>query len=191
VSSLPTRYRAQYAQRAGRIGQRQREQRLYVHPCRRAGDSRWHQLERARAKVYPTVDVLTSRSRLLETKASGREHVTIANRVRKTLASHWSEQSPKSRAVGLAQERALKLQNYFIQLFCAEPWTKRRVPRSPTLRPCAPVARFSRVRTMTSRSNSSIFAPASTTSDELMDRDSRSVSSDAERRTAGDSADLK
>jgi F0F1-type ATP synthase beta subunit len=42
-------------------------------------------LERARAKVYPTVDVLTSRSRLLETKAAGREHVTIANRVRNAL----------------------------------------------------------------------------------------------------------
>ena len=82
-------------------------------------------LERARAKVYPTVDVLTSRSRLLETKAAGREHVTIANRVRKALASLWSEKNPKSRAARLAQERALKLQNYFTQPFyCAEPWTK-------------------------------------------------------------------
>jgi F0F1-type ATP synthase beta subunit len=63
------------------------------------------------------VDVLTSRSRLLETKAAGREHVTIANRVRKALASLWSEQKPKSRAVRLAQERALKLQNYFTQPF--------------------------------------------------------------------------
>jgi hypothetical protein len=59
------------------------------------------------------VDMLTSRSPLMETKAAGREHVTIANRGRKALASLWSEQEPKSRAVRLAQERALKLQNYF------------------------------------------------------------------------------
>ena len=57
------------------------------------------------------------------------------------------------------------------------------VPRSPTLRRCAPVARFSMARTMTSRSNSSIFAATSTTSDESTDWDSRSVPSDAERHT--------
>jgi RNA polymerase sigma factor (sigma-70 family) len=97
-------------------------------------------LERARAKVYPTVDVLTSRSRLLETKAAGREHVTIANRVRKALASLWSEKNPKSMAARLERERALKLQNYFTQPFyCAEPWTKLRgatVARAEALRTC-------------------------------------------------------
>lgn len=97
-------------------------------------------LERARAKVYPTVDVLTSRSRLLETKAAGREHVTIANRVRKALAVLWSENTPKLPAARLARERALKLQNYFTQPFyCAEPWTKLRgatVARTEALRTC-------------------------------------------------------
>jgi F-type H+-transporting ATPase subunit beta len=97
-------------------------------------------LERARAKVYPTVDVLTSRSRLLETKAAGREHVTIANRVRKALASLWSEKNPKSMAARLERERALKLQNYFTQPFyCAQPWTKLRgatVARAEALRTC-------------------------------------------------------
>jgi F-type H+/Na+-transporting ATPase subunit beta len=97
-------------------------------------------LERARAKVYPTVDVLASRSRLLETKAIGREHVTIANRVRKALAALWSEENPKLPAARLARERALKLQNYFTQPFyCAEPWTKLRgatVARTETLRTC-------------------------------------------------------
>jgi len=97
-------------------------------------------LERARAKVYPTVDVLASRSRLLETKAAGREHVTIANRVRKALASLWSEKNPRSRAARLERERALKLQNYFTQPFyCAEPWTKlsgATVVRTETLRTC-------------------------------------------------------
>lgn len=66
--------------------------------------------------------------------------MTIANRVRKALASLWSEQNPKSRAVRLAQERALKLQNYFTQPFyCAEPWTKRSgatVARTEALRAC-------------------------------------------------------
>jgi RNA polymerase sigma factor (sigma-70 family) len=97
-------------------------------------------LERARAKVYPTVDLLTSRSRLLETKAAGREHVTIANRVRKALTSLWSEKNPNSRATQLERERALKLQNYFTQPFyCAEPWTKLRgatVARAEALRIC-------------------------------------------------------
>ena len=97
-------------------------------------------LERARAKVYPTVDVLTSRSRLLETKAARREHVSIANRVRKALAALWSEKTPKLPAARLARERALKLQNYFTQPFyCAEPWTKLRgvtVTRAEALRTC-------------------------------------------------------
>jgi RNA polymerase sigma factor (sigma-70 family) len=97
-------------------------------------------LERARAKVYPTVDVLTSRSRLLETKAAGKEHVTIANRVRKALASLWSEENPESMTARLERERALKLQNYFTQPFyCAEPWTKLRgatVARAEALRTC-------------------------------------------------------
>jgi RNA polymerase sigma factor (sigma-70 family) len=83
-------------------------------------------LERARAKVYPTVDVLNSRSRLLETKAVEEQHVAVAVRVRKALADLWSEKTcTKSRTARLARERALKLQNYFTQPFyCAEPWTK-------------------------------------------------------------------
>ena len=46
--------------------------------------------ERGRAMVYPTLDVLTSRSRLLQTKAVGDEHVAIATRVRRALAALWS-----------------------------------------------------------------------------------------------------
>jgi RNA polymerase sigma factor (sigma-70 family) len=75
-------------------------------------------VERARAKVYPTVDVLTSRSRLLETKAVAEEHVAIADRARRALAALWSKKTPtKSRTARLARERALKLQNYFTQPF--------------------------------------------------------------------------
>jgi RNA polymerase sigma factor (sigma-70 family) len=97
-------------------------------------------LERARAKVYPTVDVVSSRSRLLGSKVVGREHLAIANRGRRALASLWSDETPKSPAARLKRERALKLQNYFTQPFyCAEPWTKLRgvtVARAEALRSC-------------------------------------------------------
>ena len=46
--------------------------------------------ERGQAKVYPTVDVLASRSRLLEAKAADNEHARIAERVRQALASLWA-----------------------------------------------------------------------------------------------------
>jgi RNA polymerase sigma factor (sigma-70 family) len=97
-------------------------------------------LERGRAKVYPTVDVLTSRSRLLESKTAGKEQVKVANRVRKALAGLWSETNPRSTATRLQRERALKLQNYFTQpFFCAEPWTRLSgvtVPHTEALRTC-------------------------------------------------------
>src|SRR5215471_13983583 len=43
--------------------------------------------EHARAKVYPTVDVLASRSCLLETKSVETEHAAIAARARQALAA--------------------------------------------------------------------------------------------------------
>jgi RNA polymerase sigma factor (sigma-70 family) len=83
--------------------------------------------ERGQAKVYPTVDVLASRSRLLETEAVDGEHATIAERVRRALASLWAKPGEaKSRDDRLLLERALKVQNYFTQpFFCAEPYTQR------------------------------------------------------------------
>jgi F0F1-type ATP synthase beta subunit len=79
------------------------------------------------AKVYPAVNVLTSRSRLLESKAVGEEHVATAERVRHALAALWADRGrSQSGADGLMLERALKLQNYFTQPFyIAEPYTKR------------------------------------------------------------------
>ena len=47
--------------------------------------------ERARANVYPPVDVLASRSRLLETKAVNGEHLTSSERVRQALALLWTQ----------------------------------------------------------------------------------------------------
>jgi F-type H+/Na+-transporting ATPase subunit beta len=80
--------------------------------------------DRAKAKVYPSVDVLASRSRLLDQHARN-EHAAIAKRVREALAALWStEGSPSLRAD--AREHALKLQNYFTQPFgVAEPYTGR------------------------------------------------------------------
>jgi len=81
--------------------------------------------ERIAAKVYPAVDVLTSRSRLLESKALGEEHASTAERVRAALAALWVDRG-RSGGDRLLLERALKLQNYFTQPFyIAEPYTKR------------------------------------------------------------------
>jgi F0F1-type ATP synthase beta subunit len=83
--------------------------------------------ERIAAKVYPAVDVLTSRSRLLEMKTVDEAHVATAERVRHALAALWAYRGRSQLgAEGLMLERALKLQNYFTQPFyIAEPYTKR------------------------------------------------------------------
>src|SRR5262249_39659919 len=83
--------------------------------------------DRARAKVYPCVDVLTSRSRLIETRAVGEEHAAIAARVRDAIAALWASSGRTERSADkLTLERALKLQNYFPQPFyVAEPYTER------------------------------------------------------------------
>jgi ATP-dependent Clp protease adaptor protein ClpS len=78
----------------------------------------------AGARVYPAVDVLTSRSRLFQTSVLSAEHVEIAERVRQAIAAL---STAGHRADGGADtqmlERALKLQNYFTQpYFVAEPW---------------------------------------------------------------------
>ena len=53
-------------------------------------------LSRARAgRIRPAVDVLTARSRLLETKAIGEAHATTAERVRQALAALWPATVPK------------------------------------------------------------------------------------------------
>jgi F0F1-type ATP synthase beta subunit len=80
---------------------------------------------RGRAKVYPTVDVMASRSRLLEPTALGEEHAAIAERVRQALAALWANPAVAPVAEPTLT-RALKLQNYFTQPFyCAEPYTGR------------------------------------------------------------------
>jgi RNA polymerase sigma factor (sigma-70 family) len=76
-----------------------------------------------RLGIYPTIDPLTSRSRLFESSALGHEHVTIAERVRQSLALVAPDPHP---AESLAVARARKLQRFFAQpFFCAEPYTRR------------------------------------------------------------------
>jgi RNA polymerase sigma factor (sigma-70 family) len=83
----------------------------------------------AGARVYPAVDVLTSRSRLFQTNVLGDEHVEIAERTRQAIAALSAAEHRAGREAGptsndaLMLERALKLQNYFTQpYFVAEPW---------------------------------------------------------------------
>jgi RNA polymerase sigma factor (sigma-70 family) len=78
----------------------------------------------AGARVYPAVDVLTSRSRLFQTSVLSAEHVEIAERVRQAMAALSTAGHRADRGADtLMLERALRLQNYFTQpYFVAEPW---------------------------------------------------------------------
>jgi F-type H+-transporting ATPase subunit beta len=100
--------------------------------------------ERGQAKVYPTVDVLASRSRLLEANVVDREHAHITERVRPALASLWATPGGAgSRNDRLLLQRALKVQNYFTQpFFCAEPYSNRSgvaVSAAEAVRTCAEI----------------------------------------------------
>jgi RNA polymerase sigma factor (sigma-70 family) len=82
------------------------------------------------AKIYPGIDVLTSRSRLLETNAVGQEHAAVAERVRAAIAvlraADGQPGSPGSGSEAVLLERARKLQSFFAQpFFVAEPYTRR------------------------------------------------------------------
>ena len=98
--------------------------------------------EVAKAKIYPAVDLGTSRSRLIETGAVAEEHRMVAEQVRRMLAAAlWNAGDPPEAAADrLMVERARKLQNYFTQpFFVAEPYTHRpgtHVGRDEALRTC-------------------------------------------------------
>src|SRR5262249_21043363 len=83
--------------------------------------------ERAKSKIYPCVDVLTSRSRLLETEGVSAEHARIAQRVREALTVMWTSNGfANADTPDVTLARARKLQNFFGQpFFVAEPYTKR------------------------------------------------------------------
>jgi RNA polymerase sigma factor (sigma-70 family) len=81
----------------------------------------------ARARVFPAVDVVTSRSRLFQTTAVSAEHVAVAERVRQAIAALWAAEAHAGHGADARMlERALKLQNYFTQpFFIAERWNGR------------------------------------------------------------------
>ena len=83
--------------------------------------------ERIKAKLYPGVDVLTSRSGLFATDAVSAEHTRIAERVRAALTVRWASNGfANEDTTDVTLARARKLQNFFGQpFFYAEPWTKR------------------------------------------------------------------
>ena len=83
--------------------------------------------ERSIAKIYPAVNVLTSRSRLLEENSVSDYHATIAEQVRRALSTLWAtDRCSESDSAKLTLERARKLQYFFTQpFFVAEPYTKR------------------------------------------------------------------
>jgi len=76
--------------------------------------------------IYPTVDPLTSRSRLIESGCLDREHLTLAARIRTALGALLTPGAGAPAADPLALERAEKLLRFFAQPFyVAEPYTKR------------------------------------------------------------------
>lgn len=82
----------------------------------------------AKARIYPTVDPLTSRSCLLETGAVGHQHAAIARRVRDalTVLRQTDNDGPATEADAVTLARARKVAQFFGQpFFVAEPYTKR------------------------------------------------------------------
>jgi hypothetical protein len=76
---------------------------------------------------YPDIDVMTTRSRLLDNELVGQEEVVIARSVRNAIGSlRLAETNPTTLADAIALERARKVQAFFSQpFFVAEPRTKR------------------------------------------------------------------
>ena len=76
--------------------------------------------------IYPTVDPLTSRSRLLEAGGVDRAHVELVERIREALGTLLAPKGPAPAADARTLERAEKLLRFFAQPFyVAEPYTKR------------------------------------------------------------------
>jgi RNA polymerase sigma factor (sigma-70 family) len=82
----------------------------------------------ARARIYPAIDPLGSRSRLLETKALSGEHIIIEEEVRQALAALRTVSASYSDIASADKvlNRAQKLMRFFAQpFFVAEPYTRR------------------------------------------------------------------
>jgi len=99
--------------------------------------------ELARLGIYPTIDALASRSRLLDEKLVGPEHAEVAARVREALKlladKGWESGEPSTEPHPLVR-RAGKLLRFFAQpFFVTEPYTHRpgsTVSRAESVRAC-------------------------------------------------------
>ena len=93
----------------------------------------------AQIGIYPTVDPLASRSRLLDMGLVDPEHAEIAARVRQALPAAGAE-TPATPEGELLKQRARKVQRFFAQPFyVAEPYTHRpgvTVSRAEALQIC-------------------------------------------------------
>ena len=93
----------------------------------------------AQLGIYPTVDPLASRSRLLDMGLVDPEHAEIAARVRQALSAMGAK-TPASPEGELLNQRARKVQRFFAQPFyVAEPYTHRpgvTVSRAEALQIC-------------------------------------------------------
>ena len=90
--------------------------------------------------IYPTIDPLTSRSRLLDERFLGREDLEVAARVREALSLLCVDGGGEVSHAELLTQRARKIQRFFAQPFyVAEPYTRRAgvtVSRAEALRVC-------------------------------------------------------
>jgi RNA polymerase sigma factor (sigma-70 family) len=93
----------------------------------------------AQIGIYPTVDPLASRSRLLDMGLVDPEHAEIAARIRQALSAMGAE-TPAGPEGELLKQRARKIQRFFAQPFyVAEPYTHRpgvTVSRAEALQIC-------------------------------------------------------
>ena len=94
-----------------------------------------------RLGIWPAIDALMSRSRLLDARVVGEEHAEIAKRVHDAFATLGANgDAPAPAGQEQTWQRARKLQRFFSQpFFVAEPYTKRPglfVSRAQALRGC-------------------------------------------------------
>jgi F-type H+-transporting ATPase subunit beta len=90
--------------------------------------------------IYPTIDPLASRSRLLDESLLGREEVEVAARIREALTLLSAGGRGEDPNMELRTQRARKIRRFFAQPFyVAEPYTRRpgvTVSRAEALRVC-------------------------------------------------------
>ena len=140
--------------------------------------------ERAKAKVYPCIDVLASRSRLLDQNAVSKEHAEIAKRVREALTALWSSDGCSSLCAD-ARERALNSKIILPSHLALHNPTPV-VPEQPSVQGtrCRPARTSLTVNSTIYRSRRSTLAGPWTGSEQTLDGSLSSVQWRYELRTA-------